>query len=243
MNAPWSCRVALIATIAAVVSGGCNAGTPTGSPVAATPSSFAAAQPGSSAVATASVEVSPSVQSPSVQSPSAEPTAVAASDAPDSIDGTAGPGCGTGAKGYFAHFDEVPKTIQFGGATIEYTIVSVSLRNGTYAASDSVPGWIGLTPTESAVVVGPGDHIVLRAKGLTLTATSARVVPWKTLTFENGPFSAADWVELAWRHRADGSLSISAPAKVGDYAVEFGPGWTGTCVAGSGLAYGRIKVR
>ena len=48
---------------------------------------------------------------------------------------------------------------------------------------------------------------------------------------------------LDWRLRSDGSISISAPAKVGDWAVQFFPQWTGECLKGDGTAYGRIKVR
>jgi hypothetical protein len=158
--------------------------------------------------------------------------------------GAAGPGCGTGRAGLFAHRDEVPETLQFGHATIEFTNVSVSMRNGTYDASDSVPGGIGLTRDEIAVVVGPGDHIVLRAAGVSLSATSAQVVPWRTVEFSGGLASSpADRSDLPWRVRGDGSLSISAPRASGDYAIELGPVWAGDCIAGSGLAYGRIKVR
>jgi hypothetical protein len=212
----------------------------------------------SSAPSTVAVLASPSA--PTSAAPSGSPAPVSPSTGPDNSQapepstdptpepsddpGAAGPGCGTGRAGLFAHNDEVPDTIRFGGATLEYTSVSVSLRNGTYDASDSVPGGIGLTPDEIAVVVGPGDHILLRATGLTLTATSARYVHWSTVRFDNGlAFSPATPVDLPWRVRSDGSLSVSAPSKVGDYEVEFGPGWIGTCVAGSGLAYGRVKVR
>lgn len=36
---------------------------------------------------------------------------------------------------------------------------------------------------------------------------------------------------------------VAAPDARGDYAVEFVPVWTGTCIEGGGIAYGRIKVR
>jgi hypothetical protein len=189
---------------------------------------------------------SPTALSPSVgpdDSPAPEPSADPAPE-PSDDPGTAGPGCGTGRAGLFAHNDEVPDAIRFGGATLEYTSVGVSLRNGTYDASDSVPGGLGLTRDEIAVVVGPGDHILLRATGLTLTATSAQYVRWSTVRFDSGlGFSPAARGDLPWRVRPDGSLSVSAPSKLGDYEVEFGPRWTGTCIEGSGLAYGRVKVR
>jgi hypothetical protein len=248
VNAPWFRHLALVATIVAACGAGGTATLPTGSPVAsasgspvasAKPSASAAPQSSPSVVPTASVEASATVAS---ESP--EATVVTASEPPETIDGTAGPGCGTGRAGLFAHRDEIPNALQLGGATLEYTSVGVSLRNGTYEASDSVPGGIGLTPDEIAVVVGPGDHILFRAAGLTLTGTSARYVAWSTVRFDNGLASSlAVPITLPWRVRPDGSLSVSAPSKAGDYEVEFGPGWIGTCLAGSGLAYGRIKVR
>jgi hypothetical protein len=220
----------------------------------------ACAVPVAPSAAPSTVAVLPSPRVSPSGAPSGSPATVSSSAGPDdsqapepSADpvpepsedfGAAGPGCGTGRAGLFAHNDEVPDTIRFGGATLEYTSVSVSMRNGTYDASDSVPGGLGLTPDEIAVVVGPSDHILLRAPGLTLTATSAQYVRWSTVRFDGGlAFSPAEAVDLPWRVRPDGSLSVSAPSKVGDYEVEFGPGWIGTCIAGSGLAYGRIKVR
>ena len=181
---------------------------------------------------------------PPTEAPTAASQAAPAPEPSEDQVGTAGPGCGTGQAGLFAHNDEVPKTLQFGGATLEFVSVSVSMRNGTYDTSDSVPGGIGLTPDEIAVVVGPGDRIVLRAAGTTLHATQARVVPWRSVHFEGGLASlGGDPIELAWRPRGDGSLSVAAPDANGDYAVEFFPRWTGTCIEGDGIAYSRIKVR
>ena len=158
--------------------------------------------------------------------------------------GTAGPGCGSGRAGLFAHNDEVPEALQFGGATVEFINVSVSMRNGTYDTSDSIPGGIGLKPDATAVVVRPGDRIVLRARGVTLGALQARVVLWRSVEFEAGMASLlGDPVELSWRLRSDGSLSIVAPDAIGDYALELIPGWTGTRIEGEGVAYSRIKVR
>jgi len=144
----------------------------------------------------------------------------------------------------FAHNAEVPQSLQFGAATIEFTNVSVSMRNGTYDTSDSIPGGIGLARDEAAVVVRPGDRIVLRARGVTLGAVQARVIPWRNVEFEGGMASLpGNPVELGWRPRSDGSLSIAAPGAIGDYAVELLPGWSATCIEGGGVAYSRIKVR
>lgn len=210
-----------------------------GSPVPSgpTPSSVPTAplRPATSSVAVESSSPNDSPQPTNPPIPTPDPTE-------DS--GTAGPGCGTGRAGLFAHNDEVPATLQFGGATIEFTNVSVSMRNGSYDTSDSIPGGIGLAPDETAVVVRPGDRIVLRAAGVTLGAVQARVIPWRSVEFEGDLASLlGDPVELSWRLRSDGSLLIAAPEAIGDYAVALSPGWTGTCIEGGGVAYSRIKVR
>lgn len=176
--------------------------------------------------------------------PSGGPSAPAEEPSEEPMSGTAGPGCGTGQLGLFSHRDEVPEVLRFGGATIEFTGASVSMRNGTYDASDSIPGGIGLSPDEIAVVVGPGERIILRAVGLTLDTPQARAYPWGDVDFDGGLASMRGHpIELAWRRRSDGSLSVAAPEVSGDYAVEFVPRWAGTCLAGDGVAYGRIKVR
>jgi hypothetical protein len=239
VNAPWSHHVALIATIAAVVAAGCTASPPTGSRVAsASPGAAVAVKPSPSVAPVASVEASRSFESPS-----SEPTAVAASDPPDTIEGTAGPGCGTGQAGLFAHRAEVPAGLHFGGATIEFTTAHLALRNGTYGADDAIPAGIGLTPDEIGVKVAPGTHVLLRGDRLVLTKSVARVVPWSTVTFQAGlGASAATPVDLPTRVRTDGSISVSAPLEAGDYMVEFMPQFHSDCLEGDGSAYGRIKI-
>ena len=59
---------------------------------------------------------------------SAEQGAIYVSDPPDTIEGTAGPGCGTGHAGLLAHRDEVPATLHFGGASIEFRTAMLALR-------------------------------------------------------------------------------------------------------------------
>lgn len=237
MNVPWSRRLALIATIAAVVGAGCTASAPTGSPAAAAPSSVAANQPSPSIAAPVSVGASPSVEPASP-----EPTAVA-SEAPATSDGTAGPGCGTGQAGLLAHRDEVPAELLFGGATIAFTTASLAMRNGTYGADDSIPAGVGLTPNEIAVKVAPGTHILLRGDGLVLTQSLVRVVPWSTVSFDGGlGASPATPADLPTRVRSDGSISVSAPLEVGDYMVQFGPRFHSECLEGDGSAYSRIKI-
>jgi hypothetical protein len=243
----------IVAFAFTLVLAGCSSLTPSVAPAAsgdqpgaASPTTATSSAPSAELPAPSTTpDVGPGGSAPPSGEPSTQPSAVEPTpDATEEMTGTAGPGCGTGQAGLIAHGDEVPETLQFGRATIEFTNASVSMRNGTYDAADQVPGGIGLAPNEIAVVVGPGDHIILRAVNLTLDATTASVVPWSTVSFASGlGFSSADRVDLAWRVRTDGSLSISAPVAVGDYEVDFGPSWTGACIAGSGVAYGRIKVR
>jgi hypothetical protein len=242
VNAPWSRHVALIATIAALIGAGCTAGAPTGSLIgSAAPNAAGAAQPSPSVVPAASEEASQRVESPS-----ADPSAVTVSDPPDppdTIDGTAGPGCGTGRAGLIAHNDEVPAVLHFGGATIEFTTAFLALRNGTYGADDSIPAGVGLTASEIAVKVAPGTHILLRGDGLVLTKSVVRVVPWSTVSFDGGlGASPATPVDLPARLRTDGSISVSAPLEVGDYMVEFFPRFHSECLEGDGSAYSRIKI-
>jgi hypothetical protein len=239
VNAPWSRHVALIATITAVIGAGCTAGAPTGSPIdSAAPSAAGAAQPSPSVAPAASAEASQRVESPS-----ADPSAVTVSDPPDAIDGTAGPGCGTGRAGLIAHNDEVPAVLHFGGATIEFTTAFLALRNGTYGADDAIPAGVGLTASEIAVKVAPGTHILLRGDGLVLTKSVVRVVPWSTVSFDGGlGASPATPVDLPARLRTDGSISVSAPLEVGDYMVEFFPRFHSECLEGDGSAYSRIRI-
>lgn len=132
--------------------------------------------------------------------------------------------------------------LHFGGATIEFTTAGIGLRNGTYLADDAIPAGVGLEPDEIAVRVTPGTHIILRGDGMTITEVEVRDVPWDTVSFEGGlGSSSAEPTELTWR-RSEGSISVSAPDKPGDYMIEFGPRWHTTCLVGDGSAYSRIKV-
>lgn len=225
--------VVVVATISSILFAACTSSVSPQSPGSAAAASVA---PSASLAAEPSVDASAEPQpDPSTAEPTAEPS--------EELPGTAGPGCGTGAKGFFAHRDEVPETLRFGGATIEFTGAGYALRNGTYQGDDAIPGGIGLSPKEIAVVVGPGDHILLRAPGLTLTDARAGSVAWSTVSFEGGLASVTGTTQLPRRLRGDGSISISAPTKVGDFAIEFGVNWHGTCLEGDGIAYSRIKVR
>jgi hypothetical protein len=172
-----------------------------------------------------------------------EPSVVTEPEPSEELTGTAGPGCGTGAKGFFAHRGELPDVLHFGGATIEFTTAGIGLRNGTYMADDAIPAGVGLDSDEIAVRVTPGTHIILRGDGMTLTEAQVSQVSWATVSFEGGlGSSSAEPTKLTWRSRADGSISVSAPNEVGDYMVEFGPRWHTACLVGDGSAYSRIKV-
>jgi hypothetical protein len=118
------------------------------------------------------------------------------------------------------------------------------MRDGSWPVDDVIPGGVGLTADEIAVVVGPGDHIILRGPGITLVDTQASASAWSQVTFSGGLASlGGPKTALDWRLRSDGSLSISAPTTTGDWAVEFLPQWQGDCLKGNGTAYARIKVR
>ena len=139
--------------------------------------------------------------------------------------------------------DHVPQTLAFGRATIEFTSAAIGQLDGSHFVDDAIPGGVGLTPREIAVVVAPGDHIILRAVGLTLSHVSPAVGPWSEVDFTGGLANLpADLAALDWRYRSDGSISISAPTEPGDYAVDFDPRWFGDCLQGDGTAYGRLKV-
>jgi hypothetical protein len=153
-------------------------------------------------------------------------------------------GCGTGEAGFAAHGAEGPRSLRFGGATIEFTSAGTGMLDGSYDVDDAIPGGVGLTANEIGVVVGPGDHIILRAAGLKIVDTTAQAVPWSKVTFGGGLATlGGPRTALTWRVRADGSLSVSAPTEIGDWAVEFLPRWQGDCTKGDGTAYARIKVR
>jgi hypothetical protein len=234
----------VFSTIFLLVSGlavsGCVVTTP--------PSSLLAALPSASPLSTASASSPPS----SSQPPTTTVVPVGSAAPTDAPEPTVAPtpipsqiaGCGTGEAGFAANSSEIPRTLRFGGATIEYTSAGVGMRDGSWPVDDVIPGGIGLTPDEIAVVVGPGDHILLRGSNIVIENTQASASSWSMVTFSGdlaslgGPKTALDW-----RVRADGSLSISAPTTIGDWAVEFFPGWHGDCLKGSGTAYARIKVR
>ena len=192
------------------------------------PASSAASDPTESSNPTGSVEPTDVPEPAGAPTPTPSPIA----------------GCGSGETGFVAHRSEIPKTLAFGHATIEFTPAGVSMRDGSYDTGDSIPGGVGLTANESAVVVGAGDHIILRATGRTLVATTAAASPWSDVSFAGGLADiGGPATTLAVRVRADGSLSISAPSKVGDWAITFLPSWHGDCLVGNGTAYGRVKVR
>lgn len=199
--------------------------------------------PSASSAPSATPAPEPSAPAGGEPSASPEPSAEPEPSIDESGSATGGPdGCGTGSAGFFAHRDEVPAAFHFGGATIEFTTAAIGLRNDTYQADDAIPGGIGLTADEIAVRVDPGTHILLRADGVSIVDLTARVVPWATVSFEGGLADVGEGTALAWRTRADGSASISAPTTPGDWAVEFFPRWQAACVQGDGVAYGRVKV-
>ncbi len=240
MSSSFSLARPIIAIVAVLSLTACTS-TPAAS-VAASPSTVAAAASRAPSLApepTASPEASSSNAPTDSAAPTVDPT-------PDPTPApTEVAGCGSGRDAYFARRNEIPTTWSFGAATIEFTGAGIGLRDESFYADDVIPAGLGLTRDELAVRVDPGTHILLRAKGATLTRLDVKVVPWSTVVFSGGGDmgqSDAESVDLDWRLRADGSISISAPEAPGDYMVDFHPLWQSACLKGDGSAYGRIKV-
>jgi hypothetical protein len=157
--------------------------------------------------------------------------------------GTAGPGCGTGQKGFFAHRDQIQEVLTLGGTPIELTTAAVALRNGTYDADDAIPGYVGLSKDEKAVSVESGGKLILAGKGMTLTGLTAGTVPWSTLDFSEGlPSTTAKATVATWRLVSNGRILINAPEKAGDYLLDMTVLWQTECLHGDGTVYGRIVV-
>ncbi len=199
------------------------------------------ASPAPTAVVTAGAELGPTNEPTDVPQATPDPTPFPnPTTRPTSAPAAS---CGTGEAG-FAAADKGPRTLQFGGATIEFTGAGVALLDGSWNSDDVIPGGIGLTRNEIAVVVGPSAGIVLRAKDLTLLGTTAAASPWSKVTFNGGLADlGGPKTTLPWRFRQDGSLSIAAPDRIGDWAIAFLPIWEGACTSGDGVAYARIKVK
>jgi hypothetical protein len=195
--------------------------------------------------------VSTSLQSPlsSIVAPATPPASPQPSESVEPAEtpipsATQIPGCGTGEGAFAVWRPTIPRTLAFGHATIEFTTATVAMRDGSVVTDDAIPGGIGLSPNEIAVVVAPGDHIVLRGQALVFVETSVSAADWVDVEFSKGLAElGGSRIGLDWRVRGDGSLSISAPDHDGDWAVEFVPRWQTQCLAGDGTAYARIKVR
>lgn len=157
--------------------------------------------------------------------------------------GTAGPGCGTGEKGFFAHREQIQEVLTLGGAPIELTTAAVGLRNGTYDADDAIPGYLGLSKDEKAVSVELGGKLILAGKGMTLTGLTAGTVPWSTVDFSQDlPSTTTKTTAATWRLVSNGRIVIIAPTKGGDYLLDMTVLWQTECLEGDGTVYGRIVV-
>ncbi|HEX5824019.1 MAG TPA: hypothetical protein VFY18_06095 [Candidatus Limnocylindrales bacterium] len=158
--------------------------------------------------------------------------------------GTAGPGCGTGQKGFFTHRDEIQHTLTLDGAPIELTTATVGLRNGSYDADDAIPGYLGLSSDELAVKEEPAGKLVLAAKAMDLTKLTVGAVPWSTVDFSlDLPFTTATPAPVAWKLLTNGTIAITAPSKAGDYLLDMTVLWETECLHGDGTVYGRVLVR
>jgi hypothetical protein len=179
-------------------------------------------------------------------SPSPSPAASAVEPQPsasDEMTGTAGPGCGTGQKGFFAHRDQIQEVLTIDGTPIELTTAAVGLRNGTYDADDAIPRYVGLTSDEVAVKDVPAGKLVLAANGMTLIKLTVGTVPWSTLDFSAElPSTTAKLKPAMWHLATNGRIVILAPSKVGEYMLDMTVDWQTECLRGDGTAYARIVI-
>jgi hypothetical protein len=184
---------------------------------------------------------------PDASSPSASPAAPASEPAPSASDdttGTAGPGCGTGEKGFTAHTDEVQHTLTLDGVPIELTTASISMRDGSYDADDAIPPYVGLTSDEVPVEDVPAGKLVLAAKGMALTGLTVTTRPWSSMDFSaDPPSTTAKPRALTWRFVSNGRILIVAPTRVGNYVLDMTVLWQTECLHGDGTAYARVNIR
>lgn len=152
--------------------------------------------------------------------------------------------CGTGRTAYFAARDEMPPFLTLADAPMELTTASIGLHNGSYEASDSIPGGVGLTADEPAVETGVNDPIRLAGPATTLVGVTASRAPWSTVDFTDGlGWTSWPMEPIAWTAEADGSISLVAPPEPGESLIDLVVSWETACLAGGGTAYGRVVVR
>jgi hypothetical protein len=157
--------------------------------------------------------------------------------------GTAGPGCGTGQKGFFAHRDQIQETLTLDGKPLELTTAHVGMRNGTYGADDAIPGFVGLSKDEPAVEEVREGKLVLAGTGMTLTKLTGGTVPWSTVDFSKElASSSATPKPASWHVASNGRIVIIAPSRAGEYLLEMTVTWQTECLEGDGTVYGRVVV-
>ncbi len=182
------------------------------------------------------------------RSPSAGPSASAGQPEPsasagEEMSGTAGPGCGTGEKGFVAHRDQIQAVMTLDGKPLEFTTATVAMRNGSYDTDNAIPGYLGLTKDELAVNEDRGGKLVLAAKGMTLTGLTVGTVPWSSVDFSQDlPTTTATPKALTWRLVTIGRIVIIAPTRRGEYMLDMKVNWQTECLQGDGTLYGRIVV-
>lgn len=218
-----------VAVAASLALGGCI-GERVGGPGSRTPSPTPAPVTGSNV---------PSSSPGPAASGSAEPRPSAS----DEMTGTAGPGCGTGQKGFFAHRDQIQATLTLDGKPIELTTAKVGMRDGSYDADDAIPGFVGLTKDEPAVDEVREGKLVLAGSGMTLTKLTVGTVPWSAVDFSQELASSrATPKPASWHVASNGRIVIIAPSRAGEYLLEMTVTWQTECLEGDGTVYGRVVV-
>lgn len=180
-----------------------------------------------------------------VRSPSASPVAVA-STTPTAATPSVAPSdpCGTGREDMIAGRVEMPDEIRIGGVGAEMTTHAIGLLNGSYHATDSVPGGIGLEPDERASRATPGGAVAVAAPPAQISGAQVFLGRWDQVTFEGGLGNPPEErTASAVRIESDGTASFVAPTLKGEYVATVHIDWQTTCLEGNSFGYARIVVR
>lgn len=217
--------------VAAVLAVGCAAGPGSGEPSVPAPSASSAA---SSAIAEASSALSPSpVPSPPGTEPSVSATPTGSQDA-----------CGTGLEGLLARRVEMPADIVIGNEPAELTTHAIGLRNGSYHATDSVPGGIGLEPDEPATRADRHGHVPMSLATGRIVAAEVFTGVWTDVLFQGGHgYPPEDRLERSVAIGGVGDGWFLAPATPGEYVVTVLVNWQTECLDAHSFGYAHLVVR
>jgi hypothetical protein len=154
------------------------------------------------------------------------------------------PGCGTGESAFHEHTGEVNRLLSFGDSEVELATAGIAMRDDSYLADDVIPYYAGLKEDQEVVRVGSGERVLLTGDGMTLADATTTFARWSDIEFvkDQLPSLAGPRTEDVTTQSTDGTVSITAPEKPGDYLVDLWVHWQTACLKGDGVAYGRLKV-